>query len=63
MTQGPHEIITRAVLNDHRLYSMLLGAHSVRDLPVALTTHVRLTELPTVRDVGREEMVTWGGTV
>ena len=36
---------------------------TVRDLPVALTTHVRLTELPTVRDVGRGEMVTWGGTV
>ena len=35
----------------------------MRDLPVALTTHVRLTESPTVRNVGRGEMVTWGGTV
>ena len=34
----------------------------VRDLPVVLTMHVRLTEPPTVRDMGRGEMVTWGGT-
>ena len=43
--------------------SMLLVCKLLRDLPVALTTHVRLTESPTVRNVGRGEMVTWGGTV
>ena len=30
---------------------------------MVLIMHVRLTELPTVRDVRRGEMVTWGGTV
>lgn len=30
---------------------------------MVLTMHVRLMESPTVRDVGRGQMVTWGGTV